>query len=67
MITIDGVAYSQAELSDTTKQQLGNVRLVDQELAQLHAKSQLAQAARAAFALGVKQNLPKRAPASSGA
>ncbi len=135
MITIDGVAYSQAELSDTTKQQLGNVRLVDQELAQLqrqrgianvaratyvnavsaalptqptapkegarsvvvdgvahdwasldervqgllagiraadqelahlHTRTQLAQAARAAFALGVKQNLPKRAERSSG-
>lgn len=59
LITIDGVAYSQAELSDTTKQQLGNVRLVEQELAQLERQRGIANVARATYVNAVSEALPK--------
>ena len=60
MITIDGVAYSLAELPDTTKQQLGNVRLVDQELAQLQRQRGIANVARSTYVNAVSAALPKQ-------
>lgn len=60
LITIDGVAYSLAELSDTTKQQLGNVRLVDQELAQLQRQRGIADVARSTYVNAVSAALPKQ-------
>lgn len=63
LITIDGVAYSPAELSDTAKQQLGNVRLVDQELAQLERQRGIANIARATYVNAVLAALPKQATA----
>lgn len=64
-ITIDGVAYNLADLSDAAKQQLGNVRLVDQELARLQRQRAIASVARSAYAQAVAGALPKepQAPA----
>ena len=58
-ITIDGIAYSLADLTDTAKQQLGNVRLVDQELANLQRQRAIASVARSAYAGAVAAALPK--------
>lgn len=58
-ITIDGIAYHVAELSDTVKQQIGNVRVVDQELKRLQAQGAIARVARAAYVNAVSAALPK--------
>lgn len=67
-ITIDGVSYNLADLSDTAKQQLGNVRLVDQELARLQRQRGIATVARNLYAQAVSKALPKEAtPPADGA
>ena len=58
-ISIDGTAYNLADLTDAAKQQLGNVRLVDQELAQLQRQRAIASVARTAYAGAVAAALPK--------
>ena len=58
-ITIDGIAYNVSDLTDTAKQQLGNVRLVDQELAHLQRQRAIASVARSAYAGAVSAALPK--------
>ena len=58
-ITIDGIAYNLTDLTDTAKQQLGNVRLVDQELARLRRQASIASVARATYAGAVAAALPK--------
>jgi len=59
MISIDGVSYNLADLSDTAKRQLGNVRLVDQELAHLQRQQAIASVARTVYASAVAAALPK--------
>lgn len=67
-ITIDGMSYSLAELSDTAKQQLGNVRLVDQELAHLQRQGAIASVARSAYVAAAAAALPKEpTPPKDGA
>ena len=58
-INIDGVAYSLAELSDTAKQQIGNVRLVDQELAHLQRQGAITSVARSSYVAAAAAALPK--------
>jgi hypothetical protein len=58
-ISIDGVSYNLADLSDTAKQQFSNLRLVDQELAQLQRQSAIASVARNAYVQAVSAALPK--------
>ncbi len=58
-ITIDGIAYGLDELTDTARQQLGNVRLVDQELAHLQRQHAIASVARSAYVGAVSAALPK--------
>lgn len=58
-ITIDNQEYPLESLSDIAKQQLVNLRVVDQEIARLQTQLAIAQTARAVYANGVKQNLPK--------
>ena len=52
-----------ADLSDSAKQQLGNVRLVDQELARLQRQRAIASVARTAYASAVSAALPKEVTA----
>lgn len=67
-ITIDGIAYKIAELTDMAKQQLGNIRLVDQELAHLQRQSAIASVARTAYVSAVSAALPKEpTPPADGA
>ncbi len=58
-ITIDGVAYSLSELTDVAKQQLGNVRAVDAELAQIQRQRGIASVARSVYVTAVSAALPK--------
>ena len=58
-ITIDGIAYNLSDLTDAAKQQLGNVRLVDQELAHLQRQRAIANVARSAYVGAVSSALPK--------
>lgn len=58
-ITIDGIAYKLTDLTDTAKQQMVNVRLVDQELARLRRQASIASVARATYASAVAEALPK--------
>ena len=61
-ITIDNQEYPLDSLSDVAKQQLMNLRVVDQEIARLQTQLAIAQTARAVYANGVKNNLPTLAP-----
>jgi hypothetical protein len=59
IVSIDNVEYSLDSLSDVAKQQLTNLRVVNQEIARLQAQLAIAQTARAVYASGVKSNLPE--------
>lgn len=61
IVTIDNVEYPLESLSDVVKQQLTNLRVVEKEIAHLKTQMAIAQTARAVFANGIKQNLPKSA------
>lgn len=58
-VTIDNQEYPLDTLSDIAKTQLTNLRVVDQEISRLQTQLAIAQTARAVFANGVKNNLPK--------
>ncbi len=58
-ITIDGVTYKVSDLSEAARQQIGNVRLVDQELNRLQRQRAIATVARSAYAGAVAGALPK--------
>lgn len=60
-LTIDGIEYSLADLSDAAKQQLANLRVCDQEIQRLQQKLAIAQTARASYANALKVELPKQA------
>jgi hypothetical protein len=62
-ITIDGASYSLDELTDTTKQQLVNVRVVDQELVALQRQQAIYSVARSTYVQAVSSALPKEAVA----
>ena len=62
IITIDNQEYPLESLSDIAKQQLMNLRVVDQEIARLQTQLAIAQTARAVYANTVKNNLPAMAP-----
>lgn len=57
-ITIDKQNYDADTLPEAVKQQLLNLRLVDQEIAHLQRQIGLAQAARQVFLGGLRANLP---------
>jgi len=57
-IKIDNKEYELDSLSDVARQQLNNLRIVDQEISRLQVQLSIAQTARAVFANGVVNNLP---------
>lgn len=57
-IKIDNNEYELDSLSDVARQQLNNLRVVDQEISRLQTQLSIAQTARAVFANGVLTNLP---------
>ena len=58
-ITIDGVEYNAADLSENAKNQVMNLRVTDQEIASLQQKLAIAQTARVAYANALTAELPK--------
>ena len=58
IITIDNQEYPLDSLSDVAKQQLTNLRVVDQEIARLQIQLGIAQTARSVYANSIKNNLP---------
>lgn len=58
IITIDNQEYPLDSLSDVAKQQLTNLRVVDQEIAHLQIQLGIAQTARSVYANSIKNNLP---------
>lgn len=64
-VTIDGKQYALSDLSEEAKAQLGNVRVVDEEIKKLEQKLAISKTARAAYAHALKQELDKMEPAPS--
>lgn len=62
-VTIDGVSYDLAELSKEVKQQLGNVRVVDQEIKRLQIQQSIARVARNIYVKAASAAVPKEATA----
>lgn len=62
-ITIDGISYSLDELTNAAKQQLVNVRVVDQELVTLQRQRAIVDVARQTYVTAVSRAMPKEATA----
>ena len=60
-ITIDDIAYAEADLSDKAKAELGSMQVCDQRIAALQTDLAIAQTARNAYATVLKSLLPKAA------
>ena len=63
-ITIDGVEYSADQLSETARQQVGNLRATDQEIQRLEQQLAICRTARAAYAQALKAQL-EQVPAAT--
>jgi hypothetical protein len=61
-ITIDDIAYAEADLSDEAKAELGSMQICDQRIATLQTDLRIAQTARNAYANALNSLLPKVAP-----
>lgn len=59
-ITIDGVEYKISDLSAEVKEQLRNVRMVEQQIRRLQMEMATAQTARAAYGSMLKAQLAKK-------
>ncbi|MCB1937363.1 MAG: hypothetical protein KDF59_15655 [Nitrosomonas sp.] len=57
-ITIDGTEYALSALSPEVKAQITNLRVVDNEIAQLKARLAIASTARMAYQAALKNALP---------
>ncbi|WP_215906217.1 DUF6447 family protein [Thalassobaculum litoreum] len=56
-VIIDDKEYAVNDMSDAAKEQLNNVRVVDQELQRLRMKIAIAQTAKSAYAQALKDAL----------
>ena len=61
-ITIDDIAYDEADLSNEAKQELGSMQVCDQRIAALQTDLAITQTARNAYAVSLNSLLPKAAP-----
>ena len=61
-ITIDDIAYAEADLSNEAKAELGSMQVCDQRIAALQTDLAIAQTARNAYAASLSGLLPKAAP-----
>lgn len=57
-VLIDGTEYKLADLSENAKNQLINLRVVDQEIQRLQQQMAIVQTARTAYANELKKELP---------
>jgi hypothetical protein len=58
-VTIDGKEYEIENLNDIAKNQLSNLRVADQRIAQLQMDLSITQTARSVYAKILSENLPK--------
>jgi len=58
-VTIDDKEYDPDKLSDAAKAQVVNMQVVVQEIASLQQKLAIAQTARNAYAIALKEELPE--------
>jgi hypothetical protein len=58
-ITIDGVDYEFADLTDNARAQLANIQFVDAQLQQLNSEWAIADTARMAYTAALKRELAK--------
>ena len=61
-ITIDDVVYTEDELSNEAKEELGSMQVCDQRMAELQTELRITQTARNAYANALASLLPKAAP-----
>lgn len=59
-LVFDGVEYEIAQLSEEARNQIGNVRACDMEIARLRQQMAILQTARNAYANALKQSLPQQ-------
>tara|TARA_R110001606_G_scaffold167189_2_gene311570 strand:+ start:4380 stop:4592 length:213 start_codon:yes stop_codon:yes gene_type:complete len=59
-ITIDGTAYTVADLSENAKQQVANLQVTDAEIEKLKQQLAIYQTARTTYALALSEELPKK-------
>ncbi len=59
-VTIDGLEYNLADLSENARNQLLNLRVTDQEVQRLNQQLAIAQTARTAYANALKKELPEQ-------
>lgn len=59
-ITIDGIEYTTADLSENARHQVMNLRVTDQEIAKLKQQLAIYQTARTAYANALKEELPEK-------
>ncbi len=59
-VTINGKEYEIASLSDDAKQQIVNIRFVDQEIERLKNQAAVAQAARKSYTDALDRALPDK-------
>lgn len=65
-ITIDGQQYNIADLSEGARNQVANIRLVDQKVAQLKQDLAITQTARNAYARALREELQGMANPGAG-
>lgn len=59
-ITIDGTEYNVADLSESAKAQVTNLRVTDAEIEKLKQQLAIFQTARTAYARALSDELPKK-------
>jgi glycerate kinase len=60
-VTIDGAAYTMADLSENAKSQVVNLRVTDAEIEKLKQQLAIYQTARTAYASALRAELPENA------
>lgn len=58
-ITVDGKKYAVEDLSEGAKAQIGNIRVVDQEIARLETLTAIAKTAKAAYSQVLRNEVQK--------
>lgn len=63
-LTIDGKTYDVASLTDAARAQVGNIRVVDEEIKKIEQQLAIHRTARAAYGRALKEELDKTTPAN---
>jgi len=58
-VTVDGISYKVAALSEEARAQVANLQFVDAQMVDLHAKLAIFQTARNSYQAALQQLLPR--------